>query len=282
MNKPEFHLVSFSGGKDSTAMLLGMIERGMPIDCILFCDTGLEFPEMYKHIDRVEKYIGRPITRIKSPLSYEEWMFEFDVKRTPKSKILQMHGPDCKGYGWPGPRMRWCTKRLKDFPREEFLKDLREQYTIKEYVGIAADEGYRLQRKTNQQGNHVHPLVDWNMTEADCLAYCYDKGFDWDGLYDHFKRVSCWCCPLQSLPELRMLHKHHPQLWAQLKNWDQRTWRNFRADYSVEKLEVRFAFEEECIANGQLITGKAFHTALRDRLNRAPGNDGVDSITMHK
>ncbi len=71
-------------------MLLGMIEHGMPIDCILFCDTGLEFPEMYKHIDRVEKYIGRPITRIKSPLSYEEWMFEFDVKRTPKSKILQM------------------------------------------------------------------------------------------------------------------------------------------------------------------------------------------------
>lgn len=44
--KEQYHLVSFSGGKDSTAMLLGMLERDMKIDCILFCDTGLEFPAM--------------------------------------------------------------------------------------------------------------------------------------------------------------------------------------------------------------------------------------------
>lgn len=31
-------------------MLLGMIERKMPIDCVLFCDTGIEFPAMYDHI----------------------------------------------------------------------------------------------------------------------------------------------------------------------------------------------------------------------------------------
>ena len=54
-SKPDLHVVSFSGGKDSTAMLLGMIERDMPIDYILFCDTGIEFPAMYEHIDRVEK-----------------------------------------------------------------------------------------------------------------------------------------------------------------------------------------------------------------------------------
>ena len=44
--KEQYHLVSFSGGKDSTAMLLGMLERDMKIDCILFCDTGLEFPAL--------------------------------------------------------------------------------------------------------------------------------------------------------------------------------------------------------------------------------------------
>ena len=42
MDKPEYCVVALSGGKDSTAMLLGMIERGMQIDCILFCDTGLD------------------------------------------------------------------------------------------------------------------------------------------------------------------------------------------------------------------------------------------------
>ena len=46
------HIVSFSGGKDSTAMLLKMIEKGMPIDEIIFCDTTAEFPEMYDHIKK--------------------------------------------------------------------------------------------------------------------------------------------------------------------------------------------------------------------------------------
>lgn len=63
-NKPELHVVSFSGGKDSTAMLLKMIETGMRVDLILFCDTGMEFPAMYDHIEKVEKYINRPIKRV--------------------------------------------------------------------------------------------------------------------------------------------------------------------------------------------------------------------------
>ena len=35
-----FHAVSLSGGKDSTAMLLLMIEQDMPIDVVLTADTG--------------------------------------------------------------------------------------------------------------------------------------------------------------------------------------------------------------------------------------------------
>ncbi len=55
LEKTIFNVVSFSGGKDSTAMLLKMIEEKIDIDCVLFCDTGLEFPQMYEHIDKVEK-----------------------------------------------------------------------------------------------------------------------------------------------------------------------------------------------------------------------------------
>ena len=43
-NGKQFHAVSLSGGKDSTAMLLLMIERDMPIDMVLSADTGMEFP----------------------------------------------------------------------------------------------------------------------------------------------------------------------------------------------------------------------------------------------
>lgn len=81
-----------------------------------------------------------------------------------------------------------------------------------------------------------------------------------------FHRVSCWCCPLQGLEELRMLRKHFPDLWQQLGAWDTQTWRKFRADYGIKELDTRFAFEEECLAKGLSIKGKAFFTALKQRL----------------
>ena len=79
--KEQYHLVSFSGGKDSTAMLLGMLERDMKIDCILFCDTGLEFPAMYDHIAKVEKDIGRKITSVRAsiPMRNSCLMFRYGV-----------------------------------------------------------------------------------------------------------------------------------------------------------------------------------------------------------
>lgn len=49
MERDSYHAVSLSGGKDSTAMLLLMIERDMPIDLVLSADTGMEFPKMYEH-----------------------------------------------------------------------------------------------------------------------------------------------------------------------------------------------------------------------------------------
>ena len=58
-NGKQFHAVSLSGGKDSTAMLLLMIERGMPIDMVLSADTGMEFPEMYEHLAKLDEHLFR-------------------------------------------------------------------------------------------------------------------------------------------------------------------------------------------------------------------------------
>ena len=40
------YIVNLSGGKDSTAMLLMLLEKGCPVDYILFADTGKDFPQM--------------------------------------------------------------------------------------------------------------------------------------------------------------------------------------------------------------------------------------------
>ena len=253
MEKPIKHIVSLSGGKDSTAMLLRMLEEGMPVDIILFCDTGLEFEGMYHHIDKLEKYIGIPITRLKSAQPFEYLFFE----HMPKRKNPELIGR--KGYSWGGPRNRWCTAMLKTRIIDRYLRELAKEYTLKQYIGIAADEPQRV-REFN------YPLIDWGMTEADCLAYCKERGFDWDGLYDIFHRVSCWCCPLQSFDELRKLRRHFPELWERLRYMDKNTWRNFLKNYSVEQLEVRFAFEDELTKKCLPIKVKAFFTALKERL----------------
>ena len=81
-NGKQFHAVSLSGGKDSTAMLLLMIERGMSIDMVLSADTGMEFPEMYAHPCQTRtitpprrKLMSMPITRLR-------WM-SYPRKRPP-------------------------------------------------------------------------------------------------------------------------------------------------------------------------------------------------------
>lgn len=229
MGKEQYHVVSFSGGKDSTAMLLMMLEKGMKIDEIVFCDTGLEFPDMYDHIDKVEAYIGRKITRLKADRSFEYWAFEHvKVKGKTKGEI---------GYGWPSMRIRWCTDRLKTSVINRYFKEKRKIYDVVQYVAIAADEEWRVK-------NEHYPLVEWGVTEKQALQYCFDKGFDWNGLYDNMDRVSCWCCPLQPLKCLKVLHDHYPDLWEKLKEMDSRTDTQFRRDYSVDELEKRFENED--------------------------------------
>ena len=50
-----------------------------------------------------------------------------------------------------------------------------------------------------------YPLMDWGITEKEALRICYDRGYDFGGLYQIYRRCSCWCCPLQGIGELRKL-----------------------------------------------------------------------------
>ena len=53
------YIVNLSGGKDSTAMLLMLLEKRQPIDYIVFADTGKDFPQMRAHIERLAEYIKK-------------------------------------------------------------------------------------------------------------------------------------------------------------------------------------------------------------------------------
>ena len=107
----QFHAVSLSGGKDSTAMVLLMIEGGLPTDMVPSADTGMEFPEMYAHLAKVDEHLyrerGLHITTLRHPYGFEWMMFERPVNRSPDRAQ--------NGYGWPlaAPGRRWCTGHLK-------------------------------------------------------------------------------------------------------------------------------------------------------------------------
>lgn len=230
--KEQKNIVSFSGGKDSTAMLLLMIEKNIKIDEIIFLDTGMEFPAMYQHIKQVEKFIDRSITILRAEKSFEYMMLEYEKQRG-KNKGQ-------KGYSWPDFRNRWCTSYLKKQVIKKYLKKYKG-YEIVEFHGIAVDEVKRLEK--NNEKNVRYPLAEWNITEKEALEYCYNKGFNWDGLYDNFDRVSCWCCPLKNLKELKTLYLKYPVLWNKLKEWEQKTYRKFRSDYDILDLEYKFKKE---------------------------------------
>ena len=68
MNTDVLHVVSLSGGKDSTAMLLLMIERGWPIDAVLNAE----------HLFRER---GLHITTLKSSRSFGYLMFDEPKQR---------------------------------------------------------------------------------------------------------------------------------------------------------------------------------------------------------
>ncbi len=216
------YVVSFSGGKDSTAMTIRLLEEGYPIDDIIFFDGGWEFPQMHEHIKKVQEYIGREITIIKPDKPFIYYMNEKPVKSREGPNKGQVHRI---GNGWPSPLRRWCT-RLKINALNKYCNQKHGKF-YSQYVGFAADEIKRTGCGTACSGENtkgverLYPLIfDWDMDEKECLQYCYDRGFDWGGLYKDFARVSCFCCPLSRLGELRTVRRKYPELWATMLKWD--------------------------------------------------------------
>jgi len=229
-------VASFSGGKDSTAMVLRLLEDGWPLDEIVFFDTEWEFPQMYEHIMQFERYTGLPVTRLHPRRSFTYWMLERPIVKRGTNEVHRI------GNGWPSPMRRWCTREKVDTIDRHCKNAAR-------YIGYAADEANRTLSYGVKRARYecFYPLLEWDMDEAACLAYCRVRGFDWGGLYELSPRVSCYCCPLQRIGQLKTLRREFPALWAQMLEWDEQVGahnRGFRGYDTVCDLEARFALED--------------------------------------
>ena len=230
------NILSFSGGKDSTAMLHLMLERGENIKAVIWCDMGdWEFPEMAEHIAKVERNTGVVVTRVAPRIDLSMLAFE-----RPYNYTYNGETKSCKGWGWPSPTKRWCTAEK----RAAINKAVKALGGGVQCIGLALDEVRRKRQPDNR-----YPLDEYLYTEADCLAYCKKLGYDWGGLYEIYRRVSCWCCPLQSNNDLRMLRRHRPALWRRLLAMDERNPPHNKGfkDRTVAEYERRFALEDRAL-----------------------------------
>ena len=233
------HIVSISGGQDSTAMLIRMLELKMKIDHIVFVNPGYELPEMYEYIEKLDLYIqrkfGKCITTVEANTTIEKISKTRYTRGENKGKI--------RGLPYP-VGMSYCTRELKIFPFKKFLKQkgILNKSTIA-YLGYVYGED----RECGNNGYSCsYPLQDWGWTEVEVQSYLKEKSI-YNLLYDNFSRTGCYLCPKQKIDSWYQIYKNYPELWKKAKRMEEearkdnaniQTW---RADGSLKSREKQFA-----------------------------------------
>jgi hypothetical protein len=106
-------------------------------------------------------------------------------------------------------------------------------------IGIAVDEPKRIKPDKMKR----YPLVEYGMTEADCLKYCQERGFYvGDSPYKHIPRMSCYCCPLCNNKQVKYLVRHRPELWADIKRMEALCGEKWKA--GTDFYEKKYRFEQ--------------------------------------
>jgi hypothetical protein len=183
------HILSLSGGKDSTALAIYLRDRVSNMEYI-FHDTGKELPDTEAYIERLESYLGQPVIRTTTRQGFD------DLLRT-------------KGGVLPSNRRRWCTDYLKLKPFEAYIG---EEPCIN-YVGIRADEdrvGYISHRPNirpafpfredgidyagvvrilTESGLGMPPYTAWGRTRSGCYFCFYQQKIEWVRLKQHYPEL---------------------------------------------------------------------------------------------
>lgn len=192
------HLVSFSGGKDSTAMLLHLKEKGIEYQTI-FCDTGWEHPKTYEYVQYInEKILDGKLITLKS--SKYDGMKDL-VKRKKRS---------------PSAKARFCTEELKIKPVKEYLDTLDDEVT--QYVGIRADESESRSKMKPREWSDFwdcwieRPIFRW--TSEMCFDIHKRHNIEPNPLYKlGSSRVGCFPCIMTGLGELKRMNELTPEVW---------------------------------------------------------------------
>jgi len=219
------NIISFSGGKDSTALILWAFENLKEFE-VIFCDTGWENKITYDYIQHINETLLRDKLIVLKSSKYEGFAdMSIKRKRVPSSKV------------------RFCTIELKLNPVVEYIQDKLNGFEVHLYNGIRADESAsRSKMKTKEfDGDHfgtwIHrPLLNYSSEEIFNLHKKYN--IEPNPLYKlGFSRVGCMPCVMARLNEVKRMAKLFPEDIQKIRDLEGELGTTF---FAADKIPDRF------------------------------------------
>ena len=185
------HILSISGGKDSTALAVLLKEKkpDLPLEYV-FCDTGEELPETYAYLEKIEALLDIRIVRLRAQLTWDQYLEQYS------------------GY-LPSARARWCTVQLKIKPFENYIGDS----ACYSYIGIRADEDREGYISSKSNILPVYPFKEYGITKSDVFHILNQSGLGLPQYYSWRTRSGCYFCFFQRRYEWLGLKRNHPGLF---------------------------------------------------------------------
>lgn len=252
--KKVLNVISISGGKDSTAMMLLAFERGVENVELVFADTGHEHQLTYGYISYLNDWLksnwGKEIRVVKADFTrnlevrrnnlQERW----EKDGVPQERIDEALGvlyPTgnpfldlCKLKGrFPSPKARFCTQELKHLPIQKQVIDpaVENHRAVVSWQGVRAEESPSRAKLPQLDVEFGHweptlsglllyrPLIDWTAEEV--FAQHKKHGVNWNPLYEHgMSRVGCMPCIMSQKLEIKEIGKRFPNEIERVDDWE--------------------------------------------------------------
>lgn len=209
-------VVSYGGGTNSSAVLIGMAERGLRPSLILFADTGDEKPNTYEHLRIMSEWclmvFGIPITVVRNELPQGK------LDGSLYGECVRLGTMPSKLFGYSSCSMKW---KVEPQMRHIGMWMVENKINhIQHVIGYDMDEIHRMEKaeKAIREKKIENPsfrswetnrylLIEWNWGRDECVEAIQRQGFKQPG------KSACFMCPSSKKHEVIALKRDHPDLY---------------------------------------------------------------------